>query len=498
VFQTLHHAIRVFCFLALLGPAALRARAEEFRVTLDEKVFKQPVSGRLLVVLTKQETKQPPSGPSWFNPDPFFATDAKDWHPGQSVVLGSQALGYPGPLAKQATGSYWARAILDRDDSLSRTWLAEGNGYSAPVRVELHSSPTPRLDLRIDQVYHERPLRETANIKLVAMESRLLSAFHGRPITMQAAVILPSSYGQEPGKRYPVIYEIPGFGGTHAAAFYLAARNPTEVAGTPMLFVVLDPSCRLGHHVFADSDNNGPWGQALTEEFIPFIEMKFRALGMPAARFVTGHSSGGWSSLWLQVRYPDFFGGVWSTSPDPVDFRDFQRINLYSPNANMFIDETGLRRPLARMGGKPVLFYKPFSDMETVMGHGGQLESFEAVFSPRGPDGQPRRLWDRQTGKVGPEIARTWGRYDIRLVLERNWPALAPHLAGKLYVYTGSQDTFYLEGAVALLKESLRHLGSDAVVEIIPGKDHGNLLDAPMRQRIAREMAQQFRKNYRF
>jgi S-formylglutathione hydrolase FrmB len=464
---------------------------------LDDRVFNKPISGRLLVVLSRQTSRQPPSPPGWFNPNPFFAVDVKEWRPGETVLVGDKVLGFPGTLARQVPGVYWARAIFDRSDSLSRTWLGEGNGYSGSVRVELHANNDHSIDLRIDQVYHERPLQETGDVKLVDFESKVLSAFHGRPITMHAAVILPGSFAREPARRYPVIFEIPGFGGSHAAAFGAAARKPTAVSGTEMLFVVLDSNCRLGHHVFADSDNNGPWGQALTQELIPYIEKKFRAIGVPGARFVTGHSSGGWSSLWLQVRYADFFGGVWSTSPDPVDFRDFQRINLYASQANMFVDEVGQRRPLARMKGKPVLYYQPFSDMETVMGHGGQLESFEAVFSPRGPGGLPRPLWDRRTGKVDPQVARAWERYDIRLVLERNWAALKLRLAGKLHVYTGSEDTFYLEGAVALLKESLRILGSDAVIEIIPGKDHGNLLDAAMRQRIAREMAEQFRNHLR-
>ena len=355
--------------------------------------------------------------------------DVKDWRPGQPVVVGQKALGFPGPLSRQSRGTYWVRALFDRSDSLSRTWLGEANGYSAPVRVELDPAESKAIQLHIDRQYHEQPLKETGNIKLVSLPSKLLSTFHGRPVSMHAAVLLPRSFAGEPHKRYPVIYEIPGFGGTHASAFWSASRRPTDVAGTEMLFVVLDPECRLGHHVFADSDNNGPWGKALTEELIPYLESKFRALGVPQARFVTGHSSGGWSSLWLQVAYADFFGGVWSTSPDPVDFRDFQRINLYGSNANVFTDPTGKLRPVARRGGKPVLFFKPFSDMETVMGHGGQLESFEAVFSPRGPDGKPRPLWDRRTGKIDHEVARTWERYDIRLILERNWKTLGPKLS---------------------------------------------------------------------
>jgi S-formylglutathione hydrolase FrmB len=259
---------------------------------------------------------------------------------------------------------------------------------------------------------------------------------------------------------------------------------------------MLDPGCHHGHHVFADSGNNGPCGKALVEELIPAIEARFRGIGKPGARFVTGHSSGGWSSLWLQVAYPDFFGGCWSTSPDPVDFRDFQQIDVYRPGENMFNDRDGNKRPIARSGGKVVAWYRPFSDMEVVMGHGGQLASFEAVFSGRGPDGQPKRLWDRKTGAIDPVVAKSWEKYDIRLVLERNWKTLGPKLAGKLHVYMGGSDNFYLEGATRLLKEALDRLGSDAKVEVIPGYDHSSLLYSPklaMYKRIAREMAAKFR-----
>src|SRR5262249_5457035 len=305
------------------------------------------------------------------------------------------------------------------------------------------------------------------------------------------------SYSKNQEQRFPIVYEMPGFGGNHFMAHGALARNATEVAGIDMVHVMLDPDCRLGHHVFADSDNNGPYGRALIDELIPAIEGKFPALGTAGARFVTGHSSGGWSSLWLQITYPDFFGGVWSTAPDPVDFRDFQRVNIYSPKNNLFTDEAGKPRPLARKGEKVVLYYKAFSDMEQVLGHGGQLESFEAVFSPRGKDGKPVRLWERATGTIDPAVAKAWQRYDIRMVLENNWPALAPKLTGKIHVYMGAADNFYLEGAAVLLKDSLARLGSDAVVEIFPDRDHGTLVDQPLRQRIAKEMAEQFRRNFK-
>jgi S-formylglutathione hydrolase FrmB len=105
-------------------------------------------------------------------------------------------------------------------------------------------------------------------------------------------------------------------------------------------------------------------------------------------------------------------------------------------------------------------------------------------------------LWDRQTGKIDADVAKSWERYDIRLVLERNWKELVPKLAGKLHVYMGAEDTFYLEGATALLKESLARLQSDAVVEIFPGHDHSSLVTKELRQRIAKEMAETFRRHH--
>lgn len=481
----------------LLLPAtrAEDGKALAFRVHFAKSVTAEPFTGRVYVMVSKQPFNDMPGGPNWFRPEPMFATDVRKWHPGEELVLGADAIAHPTPLHRLSEGKYHAVAVMDFDKGDISFTRAAGNAYSKSV--EFDASPAKRgpVELEIDQIYQPSKFRESDQVKLVDIESKLLSTFHHRPVRLRAAVMLPASFAKNETKRYPVVYEIPGFGGTHFSAQYRNASDRTDVAGTEMLWVVLDPSCRLGHHVFADSDNNGPCGKALVEELIPEIEKRFRGLAVPAARFVTGHSSGGWSSLWLQVAYPDFFGGVWSTAPDPVDFRDFQQINLYQPNVNMFTDDAGKARPLARRGTTASIFYKDFSDMEVVMGHGGQLGSFEAVFSPRGSDGKPMELWNRKTGAVDPAVARSWERYDIRLVLERNWKTLSPKLAGKLHVYMGGQDTFYLEGATKLLKASLEGLGSDAMVEIFPGKDHGSLMDRNLRSRISKEMAEQFKKN---
>jgi pimeloyl-ACP methyl ester carboxylesterase len=328
----------------------------------------------------------------------------------------------------------------------------------------------------------------TMQIKLVELPSAKLSAFYHRPIKHRAAVILPNEIAEgRNGSKVPTLYIIPGFGADHTMASRFTESSRLAF-GKDFIRVILDPDCGTGHHVFADSATNGPRGTALVEELIPHIERTFPAIADPRARLLSGHSSGGWSSLWLQVTYPDTFGGTWSTSPDPVEFRDFQRINLYASGENMYRDRDGKRRPIARMGVMPMLYYDRFCRMDDVIGWGCQLGSFEAVFSPLDTHGQPRKLWDRSTGAIDPAVAKAWETYDIRLVLERNWPVLGPKLKGKLHVITGGVDTFYLEGAVGLLKESLAKLGSDAIIEIVPDRDHGTLLDPKLAQRIDHEM----------
>lgn len=480
----------------LMSGAAVPAIGQQpfaIHLTFDKAAYSEPFTGRVYVMLFNKERQQLASGPSWFGTEPFFAKDVKNWKPVETLVFNDEVLSYPAPLSKLKAGDYALQAVMDFDRGMSFS-ATSGNIYGTTKLQKLDPAQTGPVAVTLDQVYKEHAFAETDNVKLVDIKSELLTKFHGREMHLRAAVVLPASFAMMKDKRYPVIYEIPGFGGNHSMAFGRARSKATDVAGEEFVYVVLDPSCRLGHHVFADSANNGPCGQALIEELIPQIEKQFRCIGKPGARFVTGHSSGGWSSLWLQVTYPDFFGSVWSTAPDPVDFRDFQRIDLTNPNTNMFIEADGKRRPLARSGDKPSVYYQPFSDMEVVMGHGGQLGSFEAVFSPRGADGKPKQLWDRQTGAIDREVAKAWEAYDIRLIMERNWKTLGPKLSGKVHVYMGGDDTFYLDGATKLLQESQKMLQSDAVIEIFPGKNHGTLMDAKMQARIKEEMAAQFRR----
>src|SRR5262249_1126209 len=209
----------------------------------------------------------------------------KDWKPGETLVLGAGGLAFPEPLAKLPKREYSLQAVMDLDGGDQNPLASEGNGHSKPIRMEVDPETTGPVNLNIDPVYPARKFVETERIKLVDIPSTLLTKFHGKAVRLRAGVILPKSFDEEKDRRYPVIYEIPGFGGTpHNMAHLRFKQNATDVGGVEALYVVLDPTCRLGHHVFADSENNGPYGRARCEELIPFIEKSYRGLAKPGAR----------------------------------------------------------------------------------------------------------------------------------------------------------------------------------------------------------------------
>jgi hypothetical protein len=488
---------RRFLLVAALAGACqflpVRASAEDkwtFRVRFSETVRAEPYSGR--VYLFVADRGEPREGPDWFQPQPLIAREIEGLRPGEAAEIeipGGDALTFPREVNAQLLAGRRVQAVMRFNPWEREVGTGAGNGYG-PV-VTLPTTPGV-VDLMVDRLVEPTRLEDNRWCRLFRVRSRLLSDFHGRRVDLQAVVHLPASYESQPGRRFPVIFEIPGFGGALRHFWRKEPYRSGVENGAEFIHVMLDGHGPLGHHEFADSDNNGPYGRALIEEFLPAFEREYRTVAAAHGRLLTGHSSGGWSSLWLQVTYPDVFGGTWSTAPDPVDFRDFQKINVYAADENMFRDGERNRRPLARFDGQPVLWYDDFCRMEDVIGPGGQLHSFEAAFSPRGDDGRPLLLWNRETGAIDPAVAEAWKRYDIRLLLEENWQTLEPKLAGKIHVFMGSQDTFYLDGATVLLKESLERLGSDAVVEIHQGRDHSTLMTRELRSRIAREMSETF------
>ncbi len=458
-------------------PAAAPAqavRASTFRITLDPSLFSEPYTGRVYVALAGESVRGEPrqSMGEWGGGAQVLAIPVERMPPGGVINVDATALGCPNSYADIKPGRYRAQAIVKRNPDSPNPGRGPGDLSSKPVLVDFTPGTGDVVEFTPTEVVKERPFRETDRIKLVEIKSDKLSAFYGREVKARAGVYLPKNWVDDPTKSYPTIYFITGFGGDHKSIAFMSQMIPSDGSADDVMLVVPDPLCELGHSVFADSANNGPRGASLMEELIPEVEHRFHGAKDASRRYVTGISSGGWGSLWLAVAYPDAWAGCWSHYPDPVDFRDFQRINLYADHANMYRDEKGERRPLARHGEVVSLWYDDFVRQETVMGPGGQIHSFEAVFSPRGPDGKPLPLFDRATGNVDPKVAKTWEPYDIRLVIERNWKTLGPKLAGKLHIYAGEVDTFYLEGAVKLLQKSLSDLGSDAEVVVVAGMNH--------------------------
>jgi S-formylglutathione hydrolase FrmB len=493
--------------------AATRAR---FAITLDREVANESIDGRLYLFLT-QRGGPPMRGPDWFRPEPFFRFDVQGFKPGETRTIDDRAAGFPGRVSDLPAGRYRAQAVLDHDFYDPKAADGVGNFYSEVVDFEIAERKSDAgasdsvqkgeeqadglgttISLRLTGAVKPSDFPESKWAKEIVLPSAVLERFYKREVMERAAVVLPASYYEEKERHYPAVYIIPGFGGSHRDALRYAAGPPqAEKDEAEFIRVYLSGRCKWGHHVYADSATNGPRGEALVREMIPHIDREFRTVAEPTARFVMGHSSGGWSSLWLQVTYPEVFGGVWSSSPDPVDFRDYQRIDLYAdPPQNMYRDEKGDRRPIARRGESPVLWYDGFTKMDDVIGRGGQLRSFEAVFSPLDDAGVPKRLWNRESGQVDPRVAKAWEKYDISLILARDWLRLKPQLAGKLHVTMGTLDTFYLDGATRHLAERLKELGSDAKITFVEGASHGSLLTPAYYSRVRQEMSAAYRKHH--
>lgn len=467
------------------------AAATRVTVTIDPAVAPRPVSGRLLVLFSTSSPR-PITGPNWFSPQQFAGVDVDQWTPGESIVIAKSSDAYPKPMDQMTSGTYFVQAVLRRNPDFAHHKDGPGNLYCRPIKVDIVAGEVNEIDLELTQSIAVKENPDTPTRVVFSHRSERLSAFHGRDVSDRALVLLPRSYIAGGDKKYPVYYEVTGFGPTIEDLLPRHRQSEIESGGVEFIHVMLTGQCQWGHHVYANSQTNGPRGDALVKELIPAIESKFRIIDQPHARMVGGHSSGGWSSLWLQTHYPEFFGGVWSTAPDPVDFRDWQGTDLYSDDANIFFDSKNQQKPLAIANGRPIIWYRDFSRMDDVLQRGGQLRSFEAVFSPQGDDGLPVKCWDRSTGKANADVVDHWRQYDISHYLHNHWNQLRQPLAGKLHIFTGSEDTFLLTKAVQLLDQRMKQLNSDAQIEIIAGRNHFNLIDANLRKRIHQSMAQKF------
>ncbi|CAN5148005.1 hypothetical protein BH11BAC6_BH11BAC6_05850 [soil metagenome] len=356
------------------------------------------------------------------------------------------------------------------DRNLGGRSIAEspGNIFSKSTQVTITKDYKKSFDIVCHQVVAEKTFTETTFIKELKAPSALLTAFYKKPTTIDAAVILPKEYNTDPSRRFPVMFWVSGYGGDYHRFSGDTTFTSPSIDTIPCISVFLDGNCPLGHSVYANSDNNGPRGDALVKEFIPLLESKYRCNG---ARLLRGHSSGGWTVLWLQTQYPKTFAGCWSSSPDPVDFRSFQTVNLYN-NENMFYGKDSVLRSVATVAGIiPWASQKLAYREERVIYRGEQMHSFDAVFSAKDADGNPESICDATTGAIYPKTFEHWKRYDISLNLRTNWQTLQPDLEGKIRITVGNQDNFLLNDAVHLLDTAMQQLNTKFVFAYYPG-DH--------------------------
>ncbi len=493
---------------ALVAQAATAAEKQFITIQLDASA-KQATNGRLLVFARDAKSaeaealaksKEKSSKVSDVDADPFSATstavtakEVSHLAPGQSVAVDGDDIVFPHPYSQLPPGDYYVQAVLDVDHSYNYTGRGAGDWVSEVIKVQLPSAAAPSL--RLSRVLPERdPWKREAkspaearaleaarqHAQAIDFTSPALSAFWGRPVKMNGWVLTPPGYDAKAAVSYPTVYFTHGFSGNAARLVPMLG----EIYGSmdsgkmpPMIWVMLDESSPTGTHEFADSVNNGPWGQALTTELIPHLEKSYRMDGKPSGRFLNGHSSGGWATLWLQTRYPKLFGGTWSTSPDPSDFHDFTGVDLYAQQANVYRKPDGTAYPLVRDHDKVMGTFEQFAKLERVLGrYGGQLASLEWVFSPRSEAGGPQAMFDRDTGNVDPAVVAYWrDNFDIAYRTKRDWPSLKADLDGKIHLIVGTADTFYLDGSARKLKAVLDGLDAKTDFRFISGKTHFDL-----------------------
>lgn len=496
------HAIATALLTAALSASvAVAAHAEPVTFRVDPGACSAtPVSGRILVFAKALKGADLPKkvDTGSFDPSdtPVAAQEADALSAGKPVTLDADVIAFPKPFSQLAPGRYAVQAVLDRDHSYNYSGRGAGDCISPVTVVDLPASsgalmtlgspmakadpwtPNPRMPEAIKRAYVDgRPF-----VHEFSIPSPSLTAFWGRPMAVTGWIVLPPGY-ETSRQRYPIAYSTHGYGGTHDHLIPPAAMTGALMkAGAipPMIWVMLDESLPTGTHEFADSVNNGPWGKALTTEAIPALEKQYRADNRPGSRFVTGHSSGGWAALWLQVRYPAVFGGAWPTSPDPSDFHDWTGVDLYAPGANAYRAADGTPHPLIRMGGKVVASLEDFTKLEAVIGdYGGQEASFDWVFSPKGQDGRPMPMFDRVTGAIDPVVLTYWrDHYDVAEHIRRDWPSLRRSLDGKLHITVGTADTFYLDQSARLLEAAMTGVGAKTDFRYLPGKTHFDLYEA--------------------
>ena len=511
--------------LLVAAPAflfALPAAAGSFSISFPAARSAAPLDGRLILLLSTDKTAEPRTlvdADALLKTPAVFGMNVQGLKPGQAVTVDDKAFGWPvRKLSALKAGDYQVQAVLNRYETFKRSdgavislapdkgegqqWNQKpGNLYSKPVTLHWDPANPKAIAISLDQeIAPIVPKKDTPYIKHFTIQSKLLTKFWGRPTYLTAHVLLPAGFDAHPNAHYPLMVfhghfpdDISEFRTDppdaklkpdYSDRFHLAGYNRIQQqenyafyqkwtgANFPRFLVVeiAHPTPYYDDSYAVNSANNGPYGDAINKELIPEIEKRFRGLGQGWARFTYGGSTGGWEALATQVFYPDMYNGAFAACPDPIDFHAYTVPNIYK-DANMYVQQgqaLSIERPSMRNYlGEVLATQRDGNYQELALGDrgrsGGQYDIWQAVFSPRGADGYPAPIFDKTTGVIDHKVADYWREhFDLTHIIQRDWATLGPKLAGKIHIYVGSADTFFLNNAVYYAQDVLQGLKNPA------------------------------------
>lgn len=497
--------------LAIALTGCRGASGPHFEISFPASAHGQPITGRVFVMISTEDNPKPiqQTGMIRFR-TPVFATDVDQLRPGQPAVIDGKTLGYPiESLTDLPAGDYYVQGLLNVYTECHRSdghtlWVhldqwegqkfnySPGNLYSGIKKIHLDGKAGHSVKLSLDKVIPPVVVpADTEWVKRIKFQSPMLTKFWGRPMYLGATVLLPKDYDKHPNVFYPVLYEQGHFSLDPPLGFHSGNDLYKHwVSGDfPRMIVVTfqHPTPFYDDSYAVNSANDGPYGDAILQELIPYVETHYRIIRKPYARVLSGGSTGGWESLALELYHPDFFGGTWTFYPDSVDFRHMQLTNIYEdPN---YYTAPGFKyavpeRPAKRTPeGQVIVSARASGQLELVLGSnnrsGEQLEIYDAAFGPVGDDGYPKPLFNKRTGEIDHSVALNWRDhgYDLSYHVKTHWAQLGNQLTGKIHVYVGDMDDFYLNVSVYDLQdvmESLKNPPANAEFEYgRPEKGHG-------------------------
>jgi len=470
------------------------------------------IQGRVLLFLSNNNLDEPRFQTNDKSSTAFvFGVDLKAKNSSKTII-DSKAFGYPVKSINQIPpGEYFIQALLHKYETFSlktghtvrlpmdrgegqRWHSAPGNYYSKVKKIVLDPKKRKSIKITLDQIIPNIiPPTDTKYVKHIKMKSTLLSEFWGRPMYLGAHVLLPEGFDDHSEARYPLMIfhgHFPkDFGGFRTSApdpdlkpdyserFQLEGYNRivqeheyqfykewTSNEFPRVVAIEIQHANPYYDDSYAvNSANLGPYGDAITYELIPYIEKQFRCIGEGWSRFLYGGSTGGWEALAAQVFYPDEYNGCYAACPDPIDFRAYCLVNIYKDDNAYYsgpnhrkVERPGQRNYLGEVNAS----LRQMNYRELALGtnsrSGEQWDIWQAVYSPMGSDGYPKPIWDKLTGEIDHEVADYWKEnYDLRHILKRDWDLLGPKLEGKINIYCGDMDNYYLNNAVYLMEDFL-------------------------------------------